>query len=226
MAAVGQLAAGLSHEIDNPIGVILGFAELLLEDMPHDDPRREDLMTIVDESKRCKRIVRGLLDFSRPPALGVVPTDVADVVRRTVESARSQRLFRRVRLRLDLDDGAPEIIADPDRLKQVFMNLLLNAVQSMPEGGEIEVRSRYHEEDGRLTVAFRDNGPGILPEHMDKVFDPFFTTKRPGEGTGLGLAICVRLLEEQGGSVGVESEPGKGATFTVTLPISKGLEKT
>jgi len=220
MAAVGQLAAGLSHEIDNPIGVILGFAELLLEDMPEGDPRRDDLKTIVEESKRCRNIVRGLLDFSRPPVLGVAPTDVGEVVRRTVESAKSQRLFRDVRVGLDISDGVPLIPADPDRLKQVFMNLLLNSVQAMPGGGEIGVALVYERDAGVVRVVFRDTGEGIPSENMEKIFDPFFSTKRPGEGTGLGLAICVRLVEEQGGSITAESVPGKGSVFTVVLPVA------
>ncbi|HLB25742.1 MAG TPA: ATP-binding protein [Nitrospirota bacterium] len=219
MAAVGELAAGLSHEIDNPIGVILGFAELLLEDMPQDDPRREDVTTILEESKRCKRIVRGLLDFSRPPVLGVAPTDVNDVIRRTVEAAFSQRLFKKVKVKMDLAQGTPEVMADPDRLKQVFMNLMINAAQSMPEGGDVHVRSAYHPEEEAVKVSVKDSGPGIPADNIGRVFDPFFTTKKPGEGTGLGLAICVRLLEEQGGSIAALSEPGQGATFIVTLPI-------
>ncbi len=220
MAAVGELAAGLSHEIDNPIGVILGFAELLLEDMPADDPRREDLVTILEESKRCKRIVRGLLDFSRPPVLGVVPTQVNEVIRRTVHAARSQRIFKAVEVALDLSPEIPEIAADPDRLRQVFMNLLLNAVQAMPEGGKIVVSTGYDKDGGLIKASFADTGTGIPQEDQEKVFEPFFTTKRPGEGTGLGLAICARLLEEHGGTVEVQSEPGKGSVFTVTLPVA------
>ncbi len=219
MAAVGELAAGLSHEIDNPIGVILGFAELLLEDLPQGDPRREDLQTIVEESKRCKRIVRGLLDFSRPPVLGVMPTGVDEVVLRTVEAAKSQRLFKRISFDLSLSGGLPDVMADPDRLRQVFMNLLINAAQAMPDGGEIAIASRQRPEDGLVEVSFRDTGAGIPPEDITKVFQPFYTTKRPGEGTGLGLAICVRLLEEHGGSIRAESEPGKGSVFIVSLPL-------
>jgi signal transduction histidine kinase len=220
MAAVGQLAAGLSHEIDNPIGIILGFAELLAADMPEDDPRREDLQTIIDESRRCKRIVRGLLDFSRPPVLGVVPTDVNDVVRATLGAAESQRLFKGVTVRTELADGMPALTADPDRLRQVFMNLLINAAQAMDGEGSIDVVTGYDPETGVVGITFADTGPGIKDTDLDRVFEPFFTTKRPGEGTGLGLAICKRLLEEQGGTITVESEPGHGAFFTVTLPVA------
>lgn len=218
MAAVGQLAAGLSHEIDNPIGIILGFAELMADDLPDGDPRREDLNTIIEESRRCKRIVRGLLDFSRPPALGVAPTDINRVLADTVEAAGSQRVFKGVAILLSLSDGLPQMQADPDRLRQVFMNLLLNAAQAMPGGGRVELRSSYDAGKHAVRVEFKDTGPGIPPEDIDRIFEPFFTTKRPGEGTGLGLAICVRLLEEQGGNIEVESRPGDGARFTVTLP--------
>jgi len=221
MAAVGQLAAGLSHEIDNPIGIILGFAELMYEDFPEGDPRREDLATIIEESRRCKRIVRGLLDFSRPPALGVVPTDVNDVVSDTVQAAISQRMFKGITVELSLADSMPRIPADPDRLRQVFMNLLLNAAQAMPEGGRVDVLTDYDKNVSAVRVVLADNGPGIPPEDIDRVFEPFFTTKRPGEGTGLGLAICQRLLEEQGGTIGVESRQGEGARFTVTLPLGR-----
>jgi len=220
MAAVGELAAGLSHEIDNPIGVILGFAELLLEDMPEDDPRHEDLSQIVEESKRCKRIVRGLLDFSRPPVLGVIPTDVSEVARRTADAARSQRLFKRVVITTELAEGLPVLQADPDRLKQVFMNLMINAAQAMPDGGGIKVSTGYDAAAGGIRVVFEDTGPGIPEEELKRVFEPFFTTKRPGEGTGLGLAICVRLLEEHGGRIEAESGPGMGARFFVTLPVT------
>jgi two-component system, NtrC family, sensor kinase len=221
MAAVGQLAAGLSHEIDNPIGIILGFAELMYEDFPEEDPRREDLATIIQESRRCKRIVRGLLDFSRPPALGVVPTDVNEVVSDTVQSAVSQRMFKNITVELSLADGMPRIPADPDRLRQVFMNLLINAAQAMPDGGRVEVITGFELDARAVTVVFEDDGPGIPPGDIDRIFEPFYTTKRPGEGTGLGLAICQRLLEEQGGTIGAESGPEKGARFTVTLPSNK-----
>lgn len=220
MAAVGQLAAGLSHEIDNPIGIILGFAELMAEELSEDDPRREDLGTIIEESRRCKRIVRGLLDFSRPPALGVAPTDINRVLADTVEAAGSQRVFKGVAIVLSLSDGLPQIQADPDRLRQVFMNLLLNAAQAMPEGGEVALSTLYEAASGSVKIEFKDTGPGIPDGHIDRIFEPFFTTKRPGEGTGLGLAICVRLLEEQGGTIEARSSPGEGATFTVTLPVT------
>lgn len=219
MAAVGQLAAGLSHEIDNPIGIILGFAELLAADMPDDDPRREDLLTIINESRRCKRIVRGLLDFSRPPVLGIIPTDINEVVTATAEAAGSQRLFKGVRIRTALEDGLPVLTADPDRLRQVFMNLLINAAQAMHGEGAIDVTTLYDADARAVRITFADTGPGVPPPDMDRVFEPFYTTKRPGEGTGLGLAICVRLLEEQGGSIDVSERPGGGARFVVSLPV-------
>jgi two-component system NtrC family sensor kinase len=142
------------------------------------------------------------------------------VIRRTVDAARSQRIFRTVEVALNLSPDIPEITADPDRLRQVFMNLLLNAVQAMPEGGKIVVSTEFDKDGGLIKATFRDTGTGIPREEQEKVFEPFFTTKRPGEGTGLGLAICARLLEEHGGTVEVSSEPGKGSLFTVTLPIA------
>jgi len=222
MAAVGQLAAGLSHEIDNPIGVILGFAEILHDELPEDDPRREDLATIIAESRRCKRIVRGLLDFSRPPSLGMSETDVNDLIRRTVETARAQRVFRDVELSVRTDVRTPVMTADGDRLRQVFMNLLLNAAQAMPDGGMLDISTVYDDAAGMVEVSFEDTGAGIKPSDMEHIFEPFFTTKRPGEGTGLGLAICRRLIEEQGGSISAHSEPGKGSVFTVTLRVNPG----
>jgi signal transduction histidine kinase len=173
---------------------------------------------IIEEARRCKRLVRGLLDFSRPPALGMAEVDVNELIENTVATARSQRVFKGVDISLDLGTEIPRFVSDPDRLRQVFMNLLLNSAQAMPAGGgDIHISSGLEEGSGRVRIVFRDTGKGVESGDIERIFEPFYTTKRPGEGTGLGLAICRRLLEEQGGGIEAFGRPGVGAVFSVYL---------
>jgi len=216
LAAVGQVAAGVSHEIDNPVGIILGYAQLLLEDMPQDDIRREDVQAIIDECLRCKRITGGLLGLSRTGARQWEPVDLKDLIKATCASLQPQKLFRQISIEMRLNSVVPDLIGDADRIRQVLVNLLLNAVQALDEKGiiHIELKSKS---DGAL-ILVDDNGPGISVTQRETIFDPFFSTKEKGKGTGLGLAICRKLIEEHGGSIVALESPLGGARIRIFLP--------
>lgn len=215
LAAIGQLAAGVSHEIDNPVGIILGLAELLLEETPADDPRRDDLQAIIEECRRCKRITGGLLGFARPVAAHRDQVDLGRLLGDTLNSLRPQKLFRD----LAIDMGPPaqgiEVAGDADQLRQVLVNLLLNAAQAMKGRGRLAIALGGRGDQVELTID--DSGPGIPPRELERVFQPFVTTKAPGEGTGLGLALCRKLVEAHGGAIYAESSPLGGARLRVRL---------
>ncbi|MHB8837284.1 MAG: ATP-binding protein [Candidatus Methylomirabilia bacterium] len=235
LASLGTLVAGIAHEINNPLGIIAGYAEALLDRA--DDPGLravgefedfpEYLRTIHHEIFRCKSILQSLLEFARPSGGTFREIDVNELIKEVLLllQHRTARLQHRIDLRLTRD--LPKISADAGSLRQVLMNLLLNATYFTPEGGSITIateaddapaRSGLAESGRRIRLAVRDTGAGIAPEVSGKIFDPFFTTKPVGEGTGLGLTISHRIVEEHGGSIDVESAPGKGTAFVITLP--------
>ena len=219
LASLGKLAAGVAHEINNPMTGILTNASLLLEDLPADDPRREDLETIVNETIRCRRIVKGLLDFARQSKPEKKKTSVNEIMRNSLSLLRNQASFRNIEIIEAPDPYLPDIPADPNQLQQVFVNILVNASEAMPGGGQIRVSSRRADRAGeQIEVAISDNGPGISPDAMSRLFDPFFTTKHTG--TGLGLAVSYGIVQSHGGTIEVQSEPGHGATFVVRLPTA------
>ncbi|WP_303722788.1 sensor histidine kinase [Malonomonas rubra] len=219
LAAVGQVAAGVSHEIDNPVGIILGYAELLLEEFVADDPRRDDLQAIIDECYRCKKITGGLLGLARSGEPFREPVDMHKLVSEIVDSLRPQKLFRQIRLNLLEIEQLPEVWADADKIRQILMNLLLNAAQALK--GEGEVWLEICRVESQLMVKVHDNGPGIAVADQDRAFEPFFTTKSGGEGTGLGLSICRKLVEEHGGEISAGSSSHGGALLAFSLPIRK-----
>ncbi|TLM68883.1 MAG: HAMP domain-containing protein [Deltaproteobacteria bacterium] len=220
LAAIGQLAAGVSHEIDNPVGIILGLAELLLEETPAGDPRRDDLLAIVAECRRCKRITGGLLGFARPVQAQRDRVDLRVLVEDTLASLRPQKLFRDLVVECDLVADGNEVTGDPDQLRQVLVNLLLNAAQAMKGRGRLAVALKRTGEEVELAVD--DSGPGIPAGDLEAVFQPFVTTKGPGEGTGLGLALCRKLVEAHGGSIHAEASRLGGARLCVRLPAAGG----
>jgi len=226
LAAIGQLAAGVSHEIDNPVGIILGLAELLLEETPADDPRHDDLRTIIDECRRCKRITGGLLGFARPVEAHRDRVDLIRVCRDTVDSLRPQKLFRDLDIGIQLPPQEVEVTGDPDHLRQVLVNLLLNAAQALAGQGRLRVALACAAAQVELTVD--DNGPGVADDDYERIFQPFVSSKAPGEGTGLGLALCRKLVEAHGGTILAEKSPLGGARLRVTLPLAtreKGFDK-
>ncbi len=216
LAAVGQVAAGVSHEIDNPVGIILGYAQLLLEDLSQDDSRREDVQAIIDECLRCKRITGGLLGLSRTGARQWEPVNLRELIEATWASLQPQKLFRHINFDMHLDVEVPSLIGDSDRLRQVLVNLLLNAVQALDERGSIHMELRAVGNGAEIVVD--DDGPGISFDQRESIFDPFFSTKEKGKGTGLGLAICRKLIEEHGGSIEALDSPLGGARIRICLP--------
>ncbi len=219
LAAIGVLAAGVAHEINNPLGGILALTGLTLEDLPAKDPRRENLEEVVRQTRRCSDIVKHLLEFSRQHQVAAEELDVNQLLEKTLALLERQSIFHNVRVERDLGPGLPTVVADRSQLQQVFVNILMNAVQAMAERGTIVIGSRHDTVRDEVVLRFRDSGCGILPEQVDRIFDPFFTTKASGLGTGLGLSIAYGIVSRHQGTIEVESVPGHGATFTIRLPV-------
>jgi two-component system, NtrC family, sensor kinase len=221
LAAIGKLAAGVAHEINNPLTGVLTNASLMLADLPPEDSRREDLQSIVDETLRCRTIVKGLLDFARQTKPQKQLVDVAGVVADVVGLVRNQASFRNITVESDLVRGAPTVMADRDQLCQVVLNVVLNAGEAMPEGGSLWLATRTADDGQKVVLEITDNGPGIPPEIRDRVLEPFFTTKKTG--TGLGLSIAYGIMEQHGGTLQVQSPPEGGTRVLITLPVSSGV---
>lgn len=221
--ALGQLASGMAHEINNPLTSVVGFASILLARFNLDEPVREHIQLIRDEGERAGRIVRNLLTFSRQKEAGRVEVDLNELLAHMLE-IREHAITVRNTLLLREFGNIPRVFADPDAIQQVFLNLIINADQAMlstKRGGTLKVSTTLTEQGDLVIVAIADDGPGIPREQLERIFDPFFTTKGVGEGTGLGLSICYGIVREHGGKIRVESESGKGATFFVELPVTR-----
>jgi signal transduction histidine kinase len=217
LATVGRLAAGVAHEIGNPLGAVSGYAELARARLPPDaDPRIGDaLERIAAAAERIDRIVRDLLDFARPTTLEVLPVGLESAVDAAVRLAAVQSRFKGVDVVLDLPSDLPPVLADERHLSQVVLNLLLNAGDAMEGKGQVAVGARRR--GGLVELTVSDTGPGITAQDLPRVFDPFFTTKEPGQGSGLGLSICHSIVESMGGTIDATSPPGGGAAFVVRL---------
>jgi two-component system NtrC family sensor kinase len=217
LASLGQLAAGVAHEINNPLGTITIFAHLLLKNLADDDPRREDIKMIIDEASRTKEIVQGLLSFARETKLRPGLTDINELIEDVLNLVINQSLFYNINIQKQLAQGLPSSFADGTQLKQVFFNIILNAAQAMKGQGDLYVITEVAANNQSITIKIKDTGPGIPDNVMGKLFDPFFTTKE--KGTGLGLAISYGVVERHLGKIDVKTEIGKGSTFNITLPI-------
>jgi two-component system, NtrC family, sensor kinase len=222
LASIGKLAAGVAHEINNPLTGILTNASLLLEDLKDGDSKKDDVQVIVNETIRCREIVKRLLDFARQTKPQKSLTNINTLIDNIVLLVRNQASFRNVNIERNLVDNIPEIMTDKDQIQQVFINFILNASDAMPNGGEIKISSRVIENSEYVEVRIMDTGLGISEENKHKIFDPFFTTKE--NGTGLGLSISYGIVEQHGGTINLESELGKGTTFIVLLPIKQMAE--
>jgi signal transduction histidine kinase len=217
LASVGKLAAGIAHEINNPLTSVLTFSNLMLEQCPPGDPRHERLKLMVRETDRARNIVRQLLNFGRETVIKPVRIQINQPVSEIADSLVAQDAFKGIELSMSLGEDLPEVYADPAQIGQVVMNLLLNAIHAITPPGRIEVTTRLNGD--HVLIIFSDTGKGIIEEHLHKIFDPFFTTKSMTKGTGLGLAVSYGIIKKHSGDITVESSEGKGTTFTVRLPI-------
>ena len=222
LASLGSLSAGVAHEINNPIAIILGFTEILLEKTPKDSKEYEILETIERQGNNCKRIVENLLAFARIPKKTTTVTDVVDDLQNVVNVVMNTMVTKNVDLKTDIEETLPKVKADGRQLEQVFLNIINNAVAAMEKEGVLII-SAHSTNDDMVDISFSDTGHGIPPENMDKIFKPFFTTK--GEGTGLGLSVSYDIVKKFGGDIQVKSqikEKGKksGTTYTVLLPVA------
>jgi len=219
LASLGMLAAGVAHEVNNPLGGILALTGLTVEDMTKDDPNRENLEEVIRQTERCRDIVRGLLEFSRQSKGNTERVDLNTVLEDTLSLIGKQALFFNIHVVCQLEPELPPIVADQSQFQQVFINILMNAVQAMNERGTITIVTRHNSADNSVEVAISDTGKGIPPDAIDRIFDPFFTTKESGHGTGLGLSIAYGIVTTHRGSIAVQSEIGKGSTFTIRMPV-------
>lgn len=227
LMSIGQIVAGVAHELNNPLATICGYSQMLVENN-EDKSLRKKLTAIAEEAGRCAGIVRNLLTFAREHKPERSATDVNEVIQ-SVENFRSYALkVNKIDFSVDLDDSVPRTMVDPNQLRQVLINLVNNAEYAMLEahkGGKLSISSALLEGGTRIRIEVTDTGPGI-PEHvMGRLFTPFFTTKPAGKGTGLGLSICFGIIREHGGNVWAESKPEGGATFIIELPVVRNLDK-
>lgn len=224
LASLGLLAAGVAHEINNPIAIIMGFSEVLLEKCPPGDERHDMLKRIVRQSQVCERIVSQLLTFSRVSEYAEDITDINHEVETLTDVVGNTLLMKKIKLTTDMDPDLPKVKADPKQIQQVFLNLINNAIGAMRGGGELAISTAFDISKNMVRICFSDTGCGISPEHRIKIFDPFFTTKRTGEGTGLGLTVSYNIITSYGGTISFvtqteeEAGPQKGTTFIVSLP--------
>ncbi len=216
LASLGEIVAGIAHELNNPLTGILVFASLMEKRANLPPELREDLATVVHESKRCARIVSGLLDFSRSSCPHKTLSNANEILENTLALIGTQSIFHDVKICKRYDPALPPLLADPNQLEQVLINIILNAGQAMPGGGTLGLETGRA--DGQVLVRISDTGCGIPPENIARIFDPFFSTKGP-QGTGLGLSVSYGIVENHGGTIEVASEPGRGTTFTVRLPL-------
>jgi two-component system NtrC family sensor kinase len=211
LASLGRLAAGVAHEINNPLTGVMTFSSFLLKRAENDEDLRSDLEVIVRESTRCREIVKGLLDFARPAPAMKAKVSVNEIIARTEAVVQNQLTIKKISFESRLAPDLPDIMADRGQLEQVFLNLFVNAIDAVEENGKITVSSRYLQENGSGSIAIlvRDDGGGIAPEQLPKVFEPFYTTKG-AKGTGLGLAVVWAIIEKHNGLITIDSVLGKG----------------
>ena len=225
LAVAGKLASGIAHEVGTPLNIISGRAEMVLASLPLDHPGREDLERIIHQIDRVSNIVRSLLDAVRLGKLEIQRVPVEMLIGRLLPLLEHVVRKREITMTTSIPDGLRDVAGDPGRLQQVFINLLMNAIEATPPNGQITIKVRPCPNDGRdgVSVEVTDTGPGIPPEALAQVFEPFYTTKPVGQGTGLGLAISRDILRDHGGSIVAQSRPGLGSVFTVWLPEYEAL---
>lgn len=221
LSSIGQIAAGVAHEINNPLTGVLLYTRLMLKSLKEGklniETSLERLSLMEQETERCTRIIKNLLDFARQTQPKPVPFELEKIVKNAISILSHHAELSNVHIVLELEKGLPQVVADPEQIQQVFVNIILNAIQAMPNGGTLTIKNGYIESTKEVFIKFIDTGIGIPKENLKKLFTPFFTTKEKGKGVGLGLAVCYGIIHRHKGKIEVESEVGKGTTFTIRL---------
>jgi hypothetical protein len=226
LASVGEMSAGIAHEIKNPLAAISGAITVLADDFPGEDPRREVVAKVLEQISRLDRVVTDLLYFGKPGQPTFDWVDVNDLLKKTLFFVAQHPEARDVHQVQELTRNLPPVWVDEKQLQQVFFNIIINAIQAMKSGGTLLIQTDLKEQEGKslVRILIGDSGPGIPAEDLDKIFAPFYTTKT--QGTGLGLAICRQLMEQQGGTIKVFSRVGEGTRVSINLPAGKGPDET
>jgi two-component system NtrC family sensor kinase len=221
LATVGQLAAGVAHELNNPLGSVLIYSHLILEGLDETDPRKDNLEKIVKQATRCKKIVQGLLDFSRQTEPEMNFANINELLNGALNLVENQVIFQNIKIIKDLMSSPPPVLVDSSQIQQVFINITLNAAEAMNGQGKLTIVTRESQDGHHIEIGITDTGCGISEENMKRLFEPFYTTKEVGRGTGLGLAISYGIVQRNNGTIQVKSHVGEGTTFTIRLPIGK-----
>ncbi len=221
LKATSRMASEMAHELNTPLGGILMYSHLLLEDLPEDDPNREKALKINKLAHRCRIIVQGLREFAHDEGPRLKPVQINRIFHNVIGFLQDHVLLRGISIHTCFDSHLPEVTGDENKLEQVFINLIINAAQSMDGTGTLTLRTDFVPATNRVRIECSDTGCGIDDKNLGRVFEPFFTTKTRGKGTGLGLSICHGIVEQHGGTITIESSKGEGATFTIFLPVTE-----
>ncbi|MBN1662207.1 MAG: cache domain-containing protein [Deltaproteobacteria bacterium] len=219
LTALGGMSAGIAHEINNPLGGILLYSNLVAEDIPADSPAHKNIEKIIYQANRCKNIVQNLLDFARTATGEMLPLQINAIIHITLNLIKGQSMFHSIEIKTELADNLPDVIGDMSRLEEVFLNLFINAADAMDEKGQLTITTKLNA-NNEVVILVSDTGTGIKKEDMPRIFEPFFTTKDPGKGTGLGLALAYGVIRNHKGTINIETEAGKGTTFIISLPTT------
>lgn len=221
LKATERLASEIAHELNTPLGGILMYSHLLMDDLQEDDPSWENVVKINKLAHRCKIILQGLVDFSTDQRLEMCPVQVNKVITDVMGFMEDHILLKGISIQTILDPGLPHVRGDQNKLEQLFMNLVINAGESMAGEGTLTLRTEFANAGNQVRIECSDTGGGIAEEHMASIFEPFFSTKKRVKGTGLGLAISHGIVELHGGTISVESRKGQGSTFAILLPVDE-----
>lgn len=224
LASLGRMAAGVAHEINSPLTGIVTFGHLLQKNFQPGTQEREDIDVIIDQANRCSNIIKGLLGFARATAAEKAATNINDVLYSSLNIVRNKADFFNIKLVTNFDESLYKVKADPSQLQQVFLNMIMNAADAIEGKGTLTITTKNFADNGNnfAEVEFRDTGPGISDENLEKIFEPFFTTKPVGKGTGLGLAVSHGIIQEHGGKIFIKTVIGAGTSFVIRLPAHKG----
>jgi len=224
MSSLGKLSAGVAHQLNNPLGGIILYTKLILEDYDLDDLVKDDLNRILHDAQRCRDTVKELLEFARQTSHNIKAQDINEAIGRTLFLLENQTLFQNIDIIKSFDEGLPKVPVDIQQINHVLMNIILNAAQAMDGDGKLETETMFDSRNGKIRIRISDTGPGMTDIVLRQIFDPFFTTKEEGKGTGLGLSMVYGIIEDHGGNITAESKLGEGTSFIIELPLNRKEE--